>query len=68
MITQYSIINYPNYTNTEHAKLFKLYWYNLGNVRITDLHNYQVRIRRFAMIISAWWLQTSSKFGGQEYN
>ena len=24
-------------------------------------------IRRFTMIISAWWLQTSSKFSGQEF-
>ena len=24
-------------------------------------------IRRFTMIISAWWLRTSSKFSGQEF-
>ena len=28
---------------------------------------FRPRIRRFTMIISAWWLRTSSKFKGQEF-
>ena len=37
-------------------------WFNLYSC-----HIFGPWIRRFTMIMSAWWLRTSSEFGGQEF-
>ena len=49
------------------ASFLRRPWSNgLGSIRtlVTLLRSW---IRRFTMIISAWWLRTSSKFSGQEF-
>ena len=49
------------------ASFLRRPWSNdLGSTR-TLVTLFRPWIRRFTMIISAWWLRTSSKFSGQEF-
>ena len=49
------------------ASFLRRNWSHDGGSNLTLVTLLRHWIRRFTMIISAWWLRTSSKFSGQEF-